>query len=612
MIPTDRPLRLTRRALLCGSAAGLVTAALPGGARAAAAGAAGEGWVHAFSPLGSVRHPAAFRAFDYVNADAPKGGRMRLARMGAFDTVDTLGYRGRPPADIRLIYDRLFVEAADERASFYGLLARRFRVAEDFTRIDVLLDPAARWHDGRPVTAQDVRFTFETLKERGAPFYRQAFRPLDVVVEDEERVSILNARAGDRDVLRRLATIPIHPAHVWGEAETMDAGRLVGSGPYRVETVSAPGRLVLARVPDYWARDHAVNRGRWNFDRLEFEHHRDPAVALEAFRADKHDVRFEDDPIRWAGGYDGPALARGSILRSESPGRGSGTLVGLVFNLRRPVLARRGVRLALMLALDAEEMNRLLFSGAFERFASVFGESDLAARGAAGEAERAILEASGAVVGEDALADPDPLAGLPRPGSREALALASRLLDEAGLIVRDGVRIDPDRGEPLRLDVVAPDPATERPIAWLAREAALLGIEVRPRQMEPTAASRAMLDRSFDLAGLSWAPAELPGTAERLLWHSDLAEAPGSYALSGLADPAVDAAIEALERARSEEALQAAGRLFDRSFRHALAILPLWRANTVRLAWWDRFGRPAPREGVLPAPMERWWQDGAA
>jgi microcin C transport system substrate-binding protein len=204
-----------------------------------------------------------------------------------------------------------------------------------------------------------------------------------------------------------------------------------------------------------------------------------------------------------------------------------------------------------------------------------------------------------------ALADPDPLAGLPEGGSRAALALASRLLDEAGLVLEEGVRTDPAIGKPLRLDVLAPDPRTERPVDWLARRANLLGIELRRVQMDPTAASRAMLAREFDLATLSWEPAQLPGTAERLLWHSDLADAPRSYALSGLADPAVDAAIEAMEQARDERALEAAARLFDRSFRHALAMLPLWRSDTVRLAYWDRFGTPVSK--IPPSPMDRWW-----
>ena len=572
-----------------------------------AAGA--DGFAHAYSPLGAVKYPPGFTAYDYVNPDAPKGGAMRFARMGAFDTANTLTYPGRPPSDIRLIYDRLIVASNDERATYYGLLAESLRVAEDFARIEFRLHPDARWHDGQPVVAEDVVFTFETLKEKGAPFYRQAFGPLSVFADTPETVVFENERLGDRDVVRRISTIPIHPAHVWKDDPPLnDPAALIGSGPYKVVDIDPPRRLALKRVPDYWARELPVNRGRWNADSLIFFYFRDAGVALEAFRADDYDIRFEDSPTRWRSGYDGAALTSGAIRRSLGRGRGAGEVHGLVFNLRRPLLADRRVRLAMALAYDFDAINRTLFGGVQRPLESVFGETELAAAGPADEAERAILAAKAADLPDAVFATPDPLEGLPQPGSRDAFLAANGLLAEAGLSFDGGRLIDPATDRPVSLKVVSPNPLYERPLGLIEEAWGRLGIALERVHADRATASRQMLDRDFDLATVSWSPALLPGTAERLLWHSDLASQEGSYALSGLRDAALDAAIEALERARTERDLTSAARAFDRVFRQTMPMLPLWSSNDIRLAWWDRFGRPdSETSGFPPSPMDRWW-----
>ncbi|MEM9591326.1 MAG: extracellular solute-binding protein [Pseudomonadota bacterium] len=562
----------------------------------------------AFSPLGALKYPPGFQAFDYVNARAPKGGRLRLARMGAFDTTNTLTYPGRPAGEMRLIYDHLLVASADEVASYYGLLAKEFDVASDFSTITFDLHDGASWHDGRPVLADDVVFTFKTLKQEGAPFYRQALRPLTVVKDGPRRVVFRNERAGDRDILRKIATIPIHPAHFWGNPSDAKEKIPLGSGPYRITSVDAPRRFVLTRAADYWGVDIPVNRGRWNFDSLVFEYFREATVALEAFKADEYDVRTEPDPKRWQSGYAGPALSSGAVLRSETGQLGSGGLHGIVFNLRRPPLNDKRVRIALTLAYDFEAVNRTLFGGYHQRFDSVFGTSDLRARGRAGLEERQILKAFDAELEPVVLDDPNPLAAFPRAGTREALRQASQLLNDAGYPVKDGKRVSEVDGLPLELELVSPNPLYKRPIAWLERAWKPLGIDLSWRQTDAASAARRMLDRDFDLALLSWTPARLPGTAERLLWHGALAASPSSYALSGINSPSLDATIEALEAARDPKELQVAGRAFDRVFRHTLVLLPLWRDSMIRIAWWDRFNRPeAEKEGFPPSPIDRWW-----
>ncbi|WP_108661137.1 extracellular solute-binding protein [Acuticoccus kandeliae] len=594
--------RTTRRAFLSYGAAAAALGAAPlslAGPARAVAPATG----HGISLIGPLRYDTGFAAFDYVDADAPKGGVLRQTRIGAFDTVNTLRFPGRPPAELRMIYDHLIVASEDEIASYYGVLAETVEVAPDFSEIVFTMRPEARWHDGAPVTSEDVAFTFETLKAEGAPYYRQAFATLTTRT-DGDRVVFQNARRGDRDVIRRISTIPVHPLHVWrdGTPETP-----VGSGPYRVASFAAPRRLELERVAEYWGGAIGPNRGRWNFDRLVFDYYRDATVAFEAFKAGEADVRLEDDPNRWQSGYDGSALTDGTIQRDEARMLSVGALHGFVYNLRRPLLADPRVRRALALAYDFEQVNSLLFKGAYAPFDSVFAETPLAATGPAASAERAIFADAGAEITDAALADPDPFADGPRPGSREALAAASALLDEAGFAIVDGTRINPATGAPLTFDVLTPTPGYERPLAWLARALSRLGVTLAPVQTDTASAMRRMLDRDYDLASLSWSPARLPGTAERLLWHSALADRPGSYAISGLKSPALDAAIEALEQAQDDAALATAGRAFDRAFRHAEAMLPLWRSDRVWVAWWDAFNRPhAETEGFPPSPTDRW------
>lgn len=592
-----RGMAVSRRTVV----AGLASAAVAG--RVPLAWAAQGRASHAFSPLGQVAY-GPDEPFAYVRPGAPRGGVLRQTRIGAFDSFDTLHYPSRPPADLRLIYDRLIVASDDEAASYYGLLAQSIDVAPDYTRIVFELRDEARWHDGRPVRAEDVAFTFATLKEQGAPFYRQAYRPITIDADGERTVVVRTERRGDRDLLRTIAALPIHPHHVWAEGRPSAP---VGSGPYRLDHFDAPNAMRLARVEDYWAKDLAVCQGRWNFDTLDFRYFRDATVAFESFKVGDADVRVEDDPARWVRDY--PAAPEGELRREETPEQGVGELFGFVFNLRRPLLADRRVRLALSLAWDFDAANRLLFHGAHLPLTSVFAGTDLAATGAAGTAERALLEAS---LPAAALADPDPFAALPPAGSREALRAASVLLDEAGLPLRDGARIDPRTDAPVNLSVLSMGPAFDKSLTWLANSAARLGVALTPLRADPATSAKLMLEKDFDLASLSWSPARLPGTAERLLWHSALAEMPGSYALSGLSAPDVDAAIEMLERAATVDELGRAGRTFDRAWRYAVPMIPLWRSATVRLAWWDRFGRPTAEEnGFTPSPIDRWWSTEA-
>lgn len=559
-----------------------------------------SGVAHGFSPLGALKY-APGEPFGYVRPDAPKGGTLRLKTNRSFDTANTLRYPGQPPADLRVIYDRLIVASDDEPASYYGILANTIDVAEDYSLARFTLRPEARWHDGRPITSEDVRFTFNTLRTEGAPFYRQAFRPLSVSVEGKYTVIFHNDRSGDRDLLRKIATVPIHPVHLWREGTP---ARITGSGPYRVALFNPPSRLVLERVPDYWGRTLGPNIGRWNFSRISINLYRDDTSGFQAFTADDVDVHNETDAGRWSTGYTGAWFRSGDARRSEADAKGVGSLVGLVMNTRRNPLGDMRVRKALALAFEAERAAADIFAGGVKPFGSVFADTPLEATGFATGAERALV---GEVIGG---MEADPFMGGPARGTRAALSLASSLLDEAGLRLSDGVRRGED-GQPVTFELLVTRFEAESALNWYSDALRRLGLTLTISRGDSAILARRMLDRDFDLATLSWSPAALPGTAERLLWHGALANDPGSYALSGVDNAALNRSIEALETARSNDDLAVAGRAFDRTFRNLHLVVPLWRNDTVRIAWWDRFGRPeAEVNGFPPSPMDRWWALG--
>ncbi|MEM6381615.1 MAG: extracellular solute-binding protein [Pseudomonadota bacterium] len=545
-----------------------------------------DGLSHGASPLGSLAYPADFQSFNHRDPNAPKGGTLRLARVGAFDTLDTLRYPGRPPADMRVIYDRLVIASPDEPASYYGHLADGVAITEDFSTLSFRLAPDARWHDGTPVSVADVLFTFETLKQDGAPFYRQAYRTVRVEQAGDRQIDFVNEGRPNRDLISGLASLPIHPSH---RSEPPGPERLpLGSGPYRLVESDAPSRIVLERVPDYWALGVGTVQGAFNFDQIAIRYYRDADVAFEAFRAGEYDVRQETNPTRWRNGYADLEDAQPAIRRSTTQSDGPGRVHGLVMNVRSGPLADQRVRKALHLSFDADDTVNRLFGGFFQSVGSLFESTPFAAETF------------------------DPLADEPRPGTRDAGRLASTLLDEAGFELRGTQRIDPQTGEPVVLSAVSTNPLYEGVLGEVRLAFERIGIALVPQVLEPSIASRQLLDRNFDIATLAWNPGKLPGSAERLLWHSDLANRSGSYALSGLQDVELDAALDELSAARSLSAAIDAGQAFDRLLRESFAFLPLWRDGEIRLAWREGLACvETPGVGRSANFLADWWTSSA-
>ncbi len=567
---------------------------------------------HAFSPLGAAAYPEDFTHFAYVNPNAPKGGALRLGRVETFDSTNTLRYPGSTPADIRIIYDRLVVAAADEPASYYGLLAETIAVADDWRHVTFTLRPEARWHDGKPITSDDVVFTFETLKAQGAPFYRQVLRAVSVEAPNLQTVEFRRDGPPDRNFISLVGTLPVHPVHYWRKRSVADASEAppVGSGPYRVLSVDPGKTLVLERVSDYWGADLAVNRGRWNFDRIEVDYYRDNRVALEAFKAGDFDLRQETNAILWATGYNGALLRDGQIDKSEFALDMPRRLQTLVFNLRRPSFADRRVRRALALAYDPDFTIETLFAGLYKPLESIFGDSQLAARYTIDDAEQALVNAYLGDLPSEIQASPGP-AGMLGRSQRERLSEAAALLDQAGFVVRDGLRIDPGTDAPWRIDLIYREPAMDRVLGPYAQTLEKLGITLDYRTMDPASAARRILDHDFDMTVLGWSPSKLPGLAETLLWGSALADRKGSYALAGAKDPALDAALAAMTAARTEDDLIPAARAFDRVLRHGHYIVPLWQSSSVWVAHQTALRYP-PLSGHVPGVIDTWWREADA
>jgi microcin C transport system substrate-binding protein len=621
-------LRLTRRSVVRTGALAALSPILdrfgmPLLATPAAAQAGGQAldWRHGLSLFGELKYPAGFKHFEYVNPKAPKAGTVRMIAFGTFDNFNEVvaGLKGSVAMGAGMISDTLLVSALDEVSTEYGLIAEAVSHPPDFASATFRLRAGARHHDGKPVTVEDVIYSFEMFKKHN-PFSAAYYRHVVKLEQNGEReISFIFDATGNREMPVILGQLNVLPKHWWegtdaaGKKRDIGATTLeppLGNGAYRIKEFVAGRTIVYERVKDYWGKDLNVNIGRDNFDELRFEYFRDATVAIEAFKADHVDWRSENSAKNWATAYDFPAAREKRVVLEEFPQRNRGIMQGFAFNTRRDKFKDARLRRAFNFAYDFEEMNKQIFFGQYKRINSYFDGTELASSGLPQGQELEILETVRDKVPRELFTTPytNPVGGTPE-NVRANLREATRLLKEAGYEVRNQKLVNAKTGENLSVEILTEDPAAERFILFYKPSLERLGITVTVRTVDDPQYENRLRSWDFDIIVGVWPESLSPGNEQRDFWGSPAADTPGSRNYVGIKNPAVDALIERVIFAKDRAELVAATRALDRVLLWNFYVVPQFTSDKSRTARWDRFGRPdpLPKYGAAAFPTVWWW-----
>ncbi|MFQ6016686.1 MAG: extracellular solute-binding protein [Kiloniellaceae bacterium] len=569
---------------------------------------------HGIAMHGQPKYGPDFKHFDYVNPDAPKGGTVKMASVGTFDSLNPFIIKGVDAALIGLTYDTLMTGAADEAFSNYGLVAKTIEVPEDRSWVIFNLRPEARFHDGSPITADDVIFSFNILVTKGAPFYRAYYGSVAKVEKlGRHKVKFTFKPGENRELPLILGQISILSKAYW-EGRDFEKTTLeppLTSGPYKVESVE-PGRsIVYRRVADYWAKDLPVNVGRYNFDVVRVEYYRDATVAREELKGGKFDYWAENQSKAWATAYETDETRRGLLIKKPIYHKRSAGMQAFVFNTRQPIFKDKRLREALAYAFDFEWTNKNLFHGAYTRTKSYFANSELASSGLPTGAEREILERfRGRIPDEVFTKEYDPPSYDGTGNIRRGMRTALKLLKEAGWLIRDKKLVDGRTGQQLSFEILLISPEFERIALPFAKNLEKLGIDARVRLVDPAQYRNRLNDFDYDIIVGTWGQSLSPGNEQRNFWSSAAADAVGSRNLAGIKDPAIDELIELVISAPDRESLIARTRALDRVLLSGHYVIPQWHITYDRLVFWDKFGLPevTPVRGTSPF---LWWIDEA-
>ena len=568
---------------------------------------------HALSMFDDVKYGPEFEHFDYADPNAPRGGELRLAALGTFDNLNPFILKGNAAAGSGLIYDNLLTGSLDEPFTEYGLLVESIDMPADRSWVAFTLREEARWHDGRPVTVEDVIWTTETLRTKGHPFYRHYYADIAGVSQTGPRtVRFTFGDTVNRELPLIVGQIDVLPKH-WWEGRDFESTTLeppLGSGPYRIAAVE-PGRsITLERVPDYWGRDLAVNRGQNNIDVIRYDYYRDATVAVEAFKAGEFDFRSENNSKEWGTAYDLPDVANGRMIRELIDHEIPTGMQAFWFNTRRAKFADRRVRHALAHAFDFEWSNANLFYGQYTRTKSFFSNTELASSGLPQGGELRVLERyRGRVPAEVFTSAYEPPSTDGSGNLRRNLRTAKRMLQEAGWAVRDGVLTHAGSGETMEIEFLLVAPAFERIVGPVVRNMERLGIAARIRLVDPAQYQNRIDEFDFDIVVSTRGQSLSPGNEQRNYWTTTSADVRGSGNLAGIRDPAVDELVDLLIQAPDRQTLVATTRALDRVLLWGHYVIPQWHIRSFRLVYWNRFGRPGIRPKYGLGFPTTWWID---
>lgn len=623
-------MNLSRRSLLRATAAGLAAPALGAFGRVPVAAAQEHNWKHGLSLFGEPKYPADFKHFDYVNPAAPQGGTVRQIAFGTFDNFNMVvgGIKGSLASGLELISETLSTPALDEVSSEYGLLAEAVSYPPDRSTVTYRLRANARWHDGKPVTPEDVIYSLDIFKQNSpqlAAYYRHVTKAEKT---GERDVTFVFDSPGNRELPQIVGQLTVLPKHWWEGTDAKGRKRDVtqttlepplGSGPYRLKDF-APGRtIVYEKVADYWGKDLNVIIGTNNFKQIRYEYYRDSTVALEAFKGDQVDWRTENSAKNWATAYGFPAVREKKVVLEEFPIRNFGIMQGFAFNIRRDKFKDPRVRRAFNFAFNFEQMNKQIFFGQYHRIDSYFAGTELAASGIPQGQELDILKSvqSELPAGRRDEAMPPELFTQPYTnpvtGNTEAvrrnLRMALKLFREAGYVIKKTKLVNDKTGEPYTVEFLAQDPATERFVLFYRPSLQRIGMTVNVRVVDAAQFENRLRQWDFDIITATWGESLSPGNEQRGYWSSHAADQPGSRNLVGIKNPAVDRLIERIIYAKDRDELVAATHALDRVLLWNFYVVPQWTYGKQRTARWDRFGRPQtmPKYGLSAFPNIWWW-----
>lgn len=568
--------------------------------------------VHGIAMHGDLKYPAGFTHFDYSNPAAPKGGSVRLSSIGTFDSLNGYILKGQSAAGLGQIYDTLTVGSEDEPFSRYGLVAESMEVPDDRSWVIFNLRPEARFHDGTPMTAEDVVFSLETLKSKGDPFYRTYFSSVEQAdVLGPHRVRFRFVPGDNRELPLIVGELPVLPK-AWWSSRTFDKTTLeppLGSGAYRVADVE-PGRsITYQRVEDYWARDLPVNKGRQNFDQIRIDYYRDTTVALEAFKAGEFDFRQENVSKDWATAYDIPAVADGLIVKEEIRHHQGTGMQAFAFNIRRPQFRDPKVREALGWLFDFEWTNKNLFYSAYTRTHSYFSNTELASSGLPTGEEREVLEPFRDQLPAALFTQPFTLPETSGDGNiRDNLRHALALFKEAGWELRDRRLVNAASGEPMHFEILLVSPSFERVVLPYKRNLEKLGIQVDVRTVDSAQYKNRLDDFDFDMVVATFGQSLSPGNEQRDFWGSAQAEHKGSRNIIGIRNPVINALVNQVIAAPDRASLVARTRALDRVLLWNHYLIPNWHIQSFRVAYWNKFSRPAIQPDYSLG-FDTWWVD---
>ncbi|MAZ04886.1 MAG: hypothetical protein CME81_00495 [Halomonas sp.] len=588
----------------------LAFVAIPVFSPASAAGTAEP--KHGIAMHGEPKYPAGFSHFDYVNAEAPKGGTVKMAVVAnGFDSFNPFDIRGVAAAGISdYLYDTLLESSDDEPFSAYGLIAESLETPDDRSYVVFNLRQQARFQDGEPITAEDVKFSFETLTTRGHPFFRNYYADVSkVTIEGSHRVRFDFSGTSNRELPLILGQMPILPAHYWKDREFGENGLTppVGSGPYRIGSFEAGRSITYQRVDDYWARDLGVRKGRFNFDRIIYDYYTDDTVALEGFKAGSFDFRLESSAKNWATAYTGEKFENGTIIKEAIEHHRPTGMQGFAFNTRREVFFDPLVREALAYGFDFEWTNKNLFFGQYTRTDSYFENSELASTGLPRGRELEILEAFRGQLDDDVFTEeytPPETDG--QSGLRQNLKTALELLRKAGYEIRDGKMVHGKTGEPLAFEILLFQKSFERVVLPFKNNLARLGIDMAVRLVDSNQYIQRLREFDYDMITQVIGQSDSPGNEQREYWHSSTADAKGSRNYMGVSDPVVDELVSMVIQAPDREELVHRVRALDRVLLNGHYVIPHWHLTRDRIAYWNFLQRPAetPKNGV---DLNNWW-----